>query len=86
MPCKGRARLASLGIRTSTACFQAWPRWDNARHIEVLCSVLDQRGIDAHRARAGLTDGGLIIPGGRINMARPATWRPPGTFAWTTLY
>ena len=55
-PCKGRARLSCLGIKTCTPCFQAWPNWDSARHIEVIAIVLAQRGADLARARAGLTD------------------------------
>ncbi|WP_353239581.1 hypothetical protein, partial [Limnohabitans sp.] len=74
-PCRGRARFATLGVRTCTACFRAWPAWDRGRHVEVLCRVLEQRGIAIQRARAGLTAGDLVIPEGKINMARPAVWR-----------
>ena len=56
-PCKGRHRLSCLGIRTSVACFQAWPRWDDARHREIQCRILAQRGIDLMRAREGLASG-----------------------------
>ncbi|MFM7988365.1 MAG: hypothetical protein ACKPKO_54540, partial [Candidatus Fonsibacter sp.] len=45
------------------------------RHVEVLCRVLEQRGIAIQRARVGLTAGDLVIPEGKINMARPAVWR-----------
>ena len=29
-PCGGRPRLSCMGIRTSMACVQAWPSWDDA--------------------------------------------------------
>ena len=78
-PCRGRSRLACMGIRTSVACFQAWPSWDDARHREVLCRILAQRGIDLARAREGLAGREMLLTIGSINMSRPASWRPRHT-------
>ena len=78
-PCRGRSRLSCLGIRTSVACFQAWPSWDDARHREILCRILAQRGTDLARAREGLAGSEMVLTIGSINMSRPATWRPRHT-------
>ena len=78
-PCRGRSRLSCLGIRTSVACFQAWPSWDDARHREILCRILAQRGIDLARAREGLAGSEMVLTIGSINMSRPASWRPRHT-------
>ena len=51
-PCKGRPRVSILGVRTNAACFQAWPAWGNAKHIQVLCLILAQRGIHKGQAKA----------------------------------
>ena len=48
-PCKGRVSLASLGTRTSTTCFQAWPVQGRGRHADVPSVILAQRGVDKER-------------------------------------
>ena len=53
-PCKGRVSLASLGTRTSTTCFQAWPVQGRGRHADVPSVILAQRGVDKEKARNGL--------------------------------